>query len=81
MAGPRGGWKSRNQQVQWQGPVSDTITPVPPWHQELGMWLWYLHGVAGCWERAAVLVLGHPCSLGRARLWTTTLHPSFRQER
>ena len=81
MAGPRAGSRSRNQRVRWQGPDSDILTPVPPWHQELRMLLWCLHEVPGCWERAAVLVLGHPCSLGRAWLWTMTLHPSFWQER
>lgn len=78
---------SRNWQVWWQGPrqchphTCATLTPVPPWPWELGMQLWCLCGILGCQERAAVLVFGHPCSLGKARLWTTTLHPSFHQER
>lgn len=45
------------------------------------MQLWCLHGTLECWERAAFLVFGHLCNLGRARPWTMTLHPSFHQER
>lgn len=45
--------------VQCQELGCDTLPSVPLWHRDLGMWLWYLHWGPGCWERAAVMVLGH----------------------